>query len=278
MNLLLLRRWTPNLFHLTRSFRSNSALEALAKASEEKTPIIVLYNYPSFSGAFSALFACLFHSHLNLPCLILPFYSVEPLRVEDLCVEGIKKCYFLDFLGREGLQRNFRGELHAIGLIRVIGFDHRKSVLSKISSDHDCSGNLTFHVDIEKSSSTAVYEYFSAKLSEMKYSDGNAKSLLNPKDQDRMELVLKYIEDAYLRRWILPNIKAFNIGLGEWRSMLNCITNPHMYEQLLEISSADLISKGISYISTWQDAAKKLRDKVFKVRLGRGFYGECLVN
>ncbi|KAI7992783.1 hypothetical protein LOK49_LG12G00640 [Camellia lanceoleosa] len=107
-------------------------------------------------------------------------------------------------------------------------------------------------------------------------SQGNVKSLLNPKDRDRMELVLKYIEDADLRRWILPNIKAFNIGLGEWRSMLNCITNPHMYEQLLEISSADLIVKGISYISTRQDAAKKLLDKVFKVRLGRGFYGECL--
>ncbi|CAL5358209.1 unnamed protein product [Camellia sinensis] len=273
MTLWLLRRWTPNLFNLTRSFRSNSALEALAKASEEKTPIIVLYNYPSFSGAFSALFARLFHSHLNLPCLILPFSSVEPLRVEDLCVEGIKKCYFLDFLGPRG----FAAELSWRTSCEVIGFDHRKSVLSKISSDHDCSGNLTFHVDIEKSSSTAVYEYFSAKLSEMRYGDGNVKSLLNPKDRDRMELVLKYIEDADLRRWILPNIKDFNIGLGEWRSMLNCITNPHMYEQLLEISSADLIGKGISYISTRQDAAKKLLDKVFKVRLGKGFYGECLL-
>ncbi|THG04014.1 hypothetical protein TEA_019642 [Camellia sinensis var. sinensis] len=298
MALRLLRRWTPNLFNLTRSFRSNSALEALAKASEEKTPIIVLYNYPSFSGAFSALFARLFHSHLNLPCLILPFSSVEPLRytytfsqiriyihmhthsctylycslVEDLCVEGIKKCYFLDFLGPRG----FAAELSWRTSCEVIGFDHRKSVLSKISSDHDCSGNLTFHVDIEKSSSTAVYEYFSAKLSEMRYGDGNVKSLLNPKDRDRMELVLKYIEDADLRRWILPNIKDFNIGLGEWRSMLNCITNPHMYEQLLEISSAVLIGKGISYISTRQDAAKKLLDKVFKVRLGKGFYGECL--
>ncbi|CAL5358202.1 unnamed protein product [Camellia sinensis] len=272
MTLWLLRRWTPNLFNLTRSFRSNSALEALAKASEEKTPIIVLYNYPSFSGAFSALFARLFHSHLNLPCLILPFSSVEPLRVEDLCVEGIKTCYFLDFLGPRG----FAVELSWRTSCEVIGFDHRKSVLSKISSDHDCSGNLTFHVDIEKSSSTAVYEYFSAKLSEMRYGDGNVKSLLNPKDRDRMELVLKYIEDADLRRWILPNIKDFNIGLGEWRSMLNCITNPHMYEQLLEISSADLIGKGISYISTRQDAAKKLLDKVFKVRLGKGFYGECL--
>ncbi|KAL7199627.1 hypothetical protein ACSBR2_021837 [Camellia fascicularis] len=178
MTLWLLRRWTPNLFNLTRSLRSNSALEALAKASEEKTPIIVLCNYPSFSGAFSALFARLFHSHLNLPCLILPFSSVEPLRVEDLCVEGIKKCYFLDFLRPRG----FVAEPSWRTLCEVIGFDHRKSVLSKISSDHDCSGSLTFHVDLEKSSSTAVYEYFSAKLSEMKYGDGNVKSLLNTKD------------------------------------------------------------------------------------------------
>ncbi|GMQ01397.1 hypothetical protein CsSME_00048048 [Camellia sinensis var. sinensis] len=232
MNLWLLRQWTPNLFHLTRSFRSNSALEALAKASEEKTPIFVLYNYPSFSGAFSALFARLFHSHLNLPCLILPFSSVEPLRVEDLCVEGIKKCYFLDFLGPRG----FAAELSWRTSCEVIGFDHRKSVLSKISSDHDCSGNLTFHVDIEKSSSTTVYEYFSSKLSKMKYGD-----------------------------------VTFNIGLGEWRSMLNCITNPHMYEQLYRFNWQG----NFLYIYS-VSAVKKLRDKVFKVRLGRGFYGECL--
>lgn len=64
----------------SRSFRSDAALEALAKASQEKVPNLLLYNYPSFSGAFSALFAHLFHSRLNLPCLSLPFSSVEPFR------------------------------------------------------------------------------------------------------------------------------------------------------------------------------------------------------
>jgi hypothetical protein len=39
----------------------------------------------------------------------------------------------------------------------------------------------------------------------------------------------------------------------------------------------DLIAKGNSYISSQQNAANQLLDKVFKVRLGRGFYGECLV-
>lgn len=57
--------------------------------------------------------------------------------------------------------------------------------------------------------------------------------LLDPQDQERMEMVLKYIEDGDLRHWTLPDIKAFNIGLSERRSKLNCITNPFMYEQVL---------------------------------------------
>lgn len=49
-------------------------------------------------------------------------------------------------------------------LIRVIGFDHRKSVLSTVSCDPGFSGNVSFRVDLDKSSSTAAYEYFSTKL------------------------------------------------------------------------------------------------------------------
>lgn len=50
--------------------------------------------------------------------------------------------------------------------------------------------------------------------------------------------------------------------------------------QLLRISSADLIANGDSYYSSRLIDAKKLLklNKVFKIRLGRGFYGECLVN
>ncbi|MFQ6649342.1 hypothetical protein Gotur_022388, partial [Gossypium turneri] len=103
-----------------------------------------------------------------------------------------------------------------------------------------------------------------------------AANLLNSEDQVRLEKVLKYIEDADLRRWSLPEIKAFTIGLSEWRSKLNCITNPYMYEQLLGISSSDLIAKGNLDISSRQIAANKFLDKTFKVRLGRGLYGECL--
>ncbi|XWS68201.1 hypothetical protein CRYUN_Cryun04dG0070800 [Craigia yunnanensis] len=127
--------------------------------------------------------------------------------VEDFYVEGVDKCYLLDFVGPKG---------------------------------------------------------FSTKLSQ--------KSIY----RDHVETVLKYIEEADLRRWRLPEIHAFRIGLGEWRSKFNYITNPYMYEQLLDISSADLLAKGNLYISSCQIDANKFLVKAFKVRLGRGFYAQFL--
>lgn len=47
-----------------------------------------------------------------------------------------------------------------------------------------------------------------------------------------MEHVLKYIEDGDLQRWSLEDIKAFNIGIKDWRSRLNCITNQYVFEQV----------------------------------------------
>ena len=55
---------------------------------------------------------------------------------------------------------------------------------------------------------------------------------MDSKDKGRVELILKYIEDGDLRRWNLPDIRAFNIGMGKWRSRFNCIANPYMYEQV----------------------------------------------
>ena len=49
-------------------------------------------------------------------------------------------------------------------------------------------------------------------------------------------------------------------------------------EQLLKICAKDLISKGNSQIRTRQEEAIKFLDRVFRVRLGRGFYGDCLVS
>lgn len=50
-----------------------------------------------------------------------------------------------------------------------------------------------------------------------------------------------------------------------------------LMKQLLEIDAGDMIAKGHSYTCARQDAGNKLLDKAFKIRLGRGLYGECLV-
>ncbi|XP_071717210.1 uncharacterized protein [Rutidosis leptorrhynchoides] len=256
----------------TQGFRSNAALELLTKAREERTQNLVLYNYPSFSGAFSALFAHVFHSHLNLPCLVLPFSSIEPFRVEDLCIDGLERCYFLDFLGPKG----FAAELSRRTSCQVIGFDHRKTTLSDIHLYEDCNTNFSYQVNLDKSSSSAVYEYFSAKLSEMSSNNEHSTCLFNTEDRERVKMVLKYIEDGDLRRWTLPDIKEFNIGLSKWRSKLNCITNPHLFDQLMKINVMDLVSHGNSYIASQQNSATKYLENVLKFRLGRGLYGECL--
>ncbi|XP_038886891.1 uncharacterized protein LOC120077095 isoform X2 [Benincasa hispida] len=274
MGPLLLRLWGRTAsrfppFSRVRSFRSDAALEAIAKAAEERVPNVVLYNYPSFSGAFSALFAHLFHTRLRLPCLILPFSSVAPLRIEDLYVEGLERCYFLDFLGPKG----FAAAVSRRPTCEVLCFDHRKSSLRHIIPTEDRPKNLSVRVNLEKSSSIAVYEYFSSRLVDMEIS---CEDLLELKDRSRIEMVLKYIEDGDLRRWSLPDIRAFNIGISEWRSKLNCITNPYMYEQLLEMNSLELIAKGTDFIASRENAANKYLDKSFKIRLGRGLYGECL--
>lgn len=56
--------------------------------------------------------------------------------------------------------------------------------------------------------------------------------LLNCEDGDRLSMVIKYIEDHDLRRWALPDIKAFWIGLREERSKLNCVTNPFVFDEV----------------------------------------------
>ncbi|CAM8906978.1 unnamed protein product [Rhodiola kirilowii] len=225
----------------TTSSSVHSTLEALWKAGEDQVPNLVLYNYPSFSGAFSALFAHLFHTRLNLRCLILPFSSVEPFRTDDIPIERIEKCYLLDCIGPDG----FAAELSRRSTSEIICFDHRKSGLSRIKPFDKCPKNLTFHVDVEKSSSSAAFDYFSMKLSDMRPSDGESVSLLSMKDRERIESVLKYIEDGDL-------------------------------PQLLEISHFQLISKGNLQISSTKKAAKEFLRNVFRIRLGRGLYGECL--
>ncbi|KAJ8764411.1 hypothetical protein K2173_006151 [Erythroxylum novogranatense] len=103
----------------------------MEKTREEKNSTLVLYNYPSFSGAFSALFA-----H----------------RV------------ILDFLGSLG----FTSAISRQSKCKVIGFDHRKSTLKMVSSIEDLPEKVKVFVDVERSNCSVMYEHFTSKLVNLK--------------------------------------------------------------------------------------------------------------
>ena len=55
--------------------------------------------------------------------------------------------------------------------------------------------------------------------------------------------LFKYIEDADLWRWQLPDSKQFHAGLGEMRLEYDVTKNPAIFDQLCRLKAADIINK-----------------------------------
>ncbi|TVU26716.1 hypothetical protein EJB05_29275, partial [Eragrostis curvula] len=269
---------------LRRAFRSAASLEAIHSHALPSTSSsssdsddqagcasLALYNYPTFAGAYAALAARLFHRLARRRLLVLPFSSVEPFRVEDFKAAGFQTCYLLDFVG----PNKFAFEL-ARFIPSVMAFDHRQSTLARIPQFGPCPSNVELHIDTTKTSARSVFDYFSKKLAETKSDAGVSDNLLEQEDQERVSNILEYIEDADLRRWQLPNTKEFQIVLRDERAKLNCVTNPHVFEQLLQLDICDLLTRGKSLAHDRLQAAAEFIHKPFKIKIGRGSYGECL--
>lgn len=84
-----------------------------------------------------------------------------------------------------------------------------------------------------------------------------------------------------VKRKLLSMIMFCKI-LGRYH-MLSCVFSYWTFilftswMQLLEMSIEKLINRGKSKLSTRTDLAIEYLNKPFKLRLGQGFYGECLV-
>ncbi|KAF8641945.1 hypothetical protein HU200_067659 [Digitaria exilis] len=266
-----------------RAFRSEAALEAIhshslpskaaatlssSDADDQAGPAsLALYNYPTFAGAYAALAARLFHQRVRRRLLVLPFSSVEPFRFPSH-----PTCYLLDFIG----PKKFAFELSKF-VPRVIAFDHRQSTLARIPKLGQCPSNVELHIDTLKSSVRSVFDYFSKKLPGSKSDSRMCENLFDQEDEERVSNVLEYIDDSDLRRWQLPNTKEFQTALRDERAKSNCVTNPHVFEQLLQLDVDDLLNRGKSLAHDRLQAAGEFIQKPFKIQLGRGMYGECLV-
>ncbi|KAJ1274461.1 hypothetical protein BS78_05G063300 [Paspalum vaginatum] len=270
---------------LRRAFRSAAALEAIrshslpSKAASPSSDAdgqagpasLALYNYPTFAGAYAALAARLFHQRVRHRLLALPFSSVEPFRAEDFKDAGFQTCYLLDFIG----PRMFAFELSRF-VPSVIAFDHRQSTLASIPKLGQCPSNVELHIDTSKGSARSAFDYFSKKLAGANSDSRTCEDLLDQEDVERVSNVLEYIEDADLRRWQLPNTKELQTALRDERAKLNCVTNPHVFEQLLQLDVGDLLTRAKSHAHDRLQAAGEFIQKPFKIQLGRGSYGECL--
>ncbi|TVU26711.1 hypothetical protein EJB05_29270, partial [Eragrostis curvula] len=269
---------------LRRAFRSAAALEAihshalpstssssLLDADDQAGPAsLALYNYPTFAGAYAALAARLFHRRAGAASSSCPSPPSSP-SAEDFKATGFQTCYLLDFVG----PNKFAFEL-ARFVPSVIAFDHRQSTLARIPQFGPRPSNVELHIDTTKTSARAVFDYFSKKLAETKSDAGVFDNLLDQEDQERVSNILEYVEDADLRRWQLPNTKEFQTALRDERTKLNCVTNPHVYEQLLQLGVGDLLTRGKSLAHDRLQAATEFLHKPFKIKIGRGSYGECL--
>jgi hypothetical protein len=53
--------------------------------------------------------------------------------------------------------------------------------------------------------------------------------------------LFEYVQDADLWRWQLPNSKAFHAGLGSMGLEYDATKNPHIFEQLLQLTVENVV-------------------------------------
>eukprot|EP01018_Ginkgo_biloba_P030756 Gb_10945 [translate_table: standard] len=119
-----------------------------------------------------------------------------------------------------------------------------------LAHEYDHS-NITKVIDMKRSGATIAYDFFAGKLLSVSASSEVAitqetlhkkASLVSEEDRERIGLLFKYVEDADLWTWNLPNSKAFSSGLKDMQIEFNFILNPDLFNQVFRFFPAWLKS------------------------------------
>lgn len=186
---------------------------------------IVLYHYPCPDGISAALAAYMYHKQHSLPIKFLPNRTFNPLTVSDLHLEGNEIVYLLDFSGPPGF-----ASLLASACKQCIILDHHKSAAEELTNPTVAlPSNLTVHFDMNKSGATIALDHFKPDNIPQKTLD-----------------FFRYIEDADLWRWALPESKAFHCGFNSLGLEFDATKNDNqkLFDQLLSIDPIDMINRG----------------------------------
>lgn len=186
---------------------------------------LCLFHYPCIDGITAALAAHLHHQQANLPIRMLPNTTFNPLTVDDLQLTGSETVYLLDFAGPPGFAREVARRAG-----RCIVLDHHKTSAEDLTGRAAAAvapPNLEVHFDMQRSGATIALDYFQPQG-------------LTP---HQLEL-FKYVEDADLWRWVLPDSRAFHAGLTSLALDLHAANNPAIFDQLLALTPAEVIAAG----------------------------------
>ncbi|XP_024372960.1 uncharacterized protein [Physcomitrium patens] len=228
---------------------------------------VVLYHYPCPDGIFAALAAHLYHSAIGRPVSFLPNTVFEPLRVEDISTKNVETFYLLDFAGPQG----FAVEL-AKKAKEVVVLDHHKTALETLPPNGTGPPNLQVLLDMKRSGATIAYDYFLEKLQV----ESSLQTFLQDDDASHLETLFKYIQDADLWTWALPESKQFSSGLSDCKIEYNAVKNGEVFHQLLALDPEVLIKRGKVSLQEKQKLIDLTLDRSFVVSLGQGKFGQCL--
>ncbi|KAK9115742.1 hypothetical protein Sjap_014689 [Stephania japonica] len=235
--------------------------------TQNRAPSAVLYHFPCPDGAFAALAAHLYFSAIAQPALFFPNTVYQPLKVDDLPLGDLEDVYLLDFVGPAGFVEQISSRVE-----RVIILDHHKTALEMFSRKNFVADNVTRIIDIQRSGATIAYDYFKEKLEEK-----NLEREMLPKHEvEKVTKLFKYIEDADLWRWKLPNSKAFSSGLKDLNIEFDVRSNPVLFKQLLALDPESVIHQGMVSLSQKQKLISEVLKQSFEIALGNGMSGRCL--
>lgn len=212
--------------------------------------VCCLYHYPCPDGIFAALALHLAHKTRGLPVDFHPNTVWAPLTEEALSLKGDETIYFLDFSGGPGFARRLAGVAG-----RVLVLDHHKTAAAELTDSglKEACPNLEVLFDMERSGATISYDYFQPQG-------------LTPDQQQ----LFKYIEDADLWHWQLPDSKAFSAGFASLQLELDARKNPDIFDQLLAQTPAGLIARGKPIMAEQTRLVQEAVQRSFVVQLGGG--------
>jgi nanoRNase/pAp phosphatase (c-di-AMP/oligoRNAs hydrolase) len=222
--------------------------------------VLCLYHYPCPDGIFAALAVHLAHKGRGAAVEFRPNTVYAPLSVDALELQGTETAYMVDFSGPPGFAKELAGRAG-----KVVVLDHHKTAAAELTDPALASvPSLEVHFDMDRSGATVSYDYFQPQR-------------LTVEQQQ----LFKYIEDADLWRWQLPDSKAFTAGLASLKLEYDAQKNPAIFEQLLAQTPEGLIALGKPILAEQQRLVAEAVATAFPVSLGgaegasRG-WGRCL--